>query len=350
MRVAVVGASGYAGGELLRLIAGHPDLDLVTATADSSAGKAVGDVHPNLAGHPGLANLIFEPHSAVKGAGADLVFLALPAGQSAPMAADIGGNAAIVDLGPDFRLADAAAWARHYDGDHPGRWVTGLPELPGIRPVIRQRNTGRGSRLLRDCRDRRSRSAGGGRPDQLRRRRRGCRVGDLGRWPVAARGPARQRGHGLGVGLSGGRIAPAHPRDRAGSRTKSAPDRLGQPPGFPSPLCWRRCRAASSPPARRRSRPPGSTRRRSGRRSPPPAPTSHLSGCCQTGRWPGTGAVAGSNGVQVQAAADPRSGRVTVVTAIDNLGKGAAGQAIQNANLMLGLPETAGLTSIGVAP
>jgi N-acetyl-gamma-glutamyl-phosphate reductase len=68
------------------------------------------------------------------------------------------------------------------------------------------------------------------------------------------------------------------------------------------------------------------------------------------GRWPATGAVAGSNGVQIQAAADPRTGRVTIVTAIDNLGKGAAGQAIQNANLMLGLPESAGLTSIGVAP
>jgi N-acetyl-gamma-glutamyl-phosphate reductase len=68
------------------------------------------------------------------------------------------------------------------------------------------------------------------------------------------------------------------------------------------------------------------------------------------GRWPATGAVAGSNGVQIQSAADPRCGRVTVVSSIDNLGKGAAGQAIQNANLMLGLPESAGLTSIGVAP
>jgi N-acetyl-gamma-glutamyl-phosphate reductase len=68
------------------------------------------------------------------------------------------------------------------------------------------------------------------------------------------------------------------------------------------------------------------------------------------GRWPTTAAVAGSNGAQLQAAADARTGRVTVVAAIDNLGKGAAGQAIQNANLMLGLPETAGLSAIGVAP
>src|SRR5216683_4056520 len=136
MRVAVVGASGYAGGELLRLIWGHPDLELTVATADSSAGKTIGDVHANLAGHQELANLIFEPHSAVKAAQTDLIFLALPGGQSAPMAAGVGADIAIVDLGPDFRLADPADWARHYGGEHPGRWVTGLPELPGTRPLI----------------------------------------------------------------------------------------------------------------------------------------------------------------------------------------------------------------------
>ena len=85
-------------------------------------------------------------------------------------------------------------------------------------------------------------------------------------------------------------------------------------------------------------------------RWPTRTPASRSSPSCRTGRWPGTAAVAGSNGVHVQVAADPRTGRATVVAAIDNLGKGAAGQAIQNANLMLGLPETAGLTSIGVAP
>jgi N-acetyl-gamma-glutamyl-phosphate reductase len=68
------------------------------------------------------------------------------------------------------------------------------------------------------------------------------------------------------------------------------------------------------------------------------------------GSWPATASVAGSNGAHLQAAADARAGRAVIVAAIDNLGKGAAGQAIQNANLMLGLPETAGLTAIGVAP
>src|SRR5262250_4012246 len=82
VRVAVAGASGYAGGELLRLISGHPHLDLSVVTADSSAGKAVGEVHKNLAGLPSLASLVFAEHSAVGRAGCDLVFLALPAGES----------------------------------------------------------------------------------------------------------------------------------------------------------------------------------------------------------------------------------------------------------------------------
>src|SRR5215475_917577 len=137
MRAAVVGASGYAGGELLRLICGHPDLDLAVATADGSAGKTIGDVHANLSGHPALANLVFEPHSAVKATECDLVFLALPGGQSAPMTANVGDDVSIVDLGPDFRLGNPADWARHYGGDHAGRWVTGLPELPGNRPLVR---------------------------------------------------------------------------------------------------------------------------------------------------------------------------------------------------------------------
>src|SRR5579862_2430953 len=105
MRIAVAGASGYAGGELLRLICGHPDFELVLATADSSAGKPVADLHPNLAGHPGLAGQVFEPHSALKSAECELVFLALPSGQSQAAAASVPDQVAIVDLGADFRLA-----------------------------------------------------------------------------------------------------------------------------------------------------------------------------------------------------------------------------------------------------
>ena len=137
-RVAVAGASGYAGGELLRLIAGHPDLELAAVTADSNAGRLVGAVHPNLAGLPALAGRKFEA-SAAGGAAfdCDLAFLALPPGQSAPFADQLGGGVKVVDLGADYRLADAAAWTRHYGTTHRGRWPCGLPELPQARAQIR---------------------------------------------------------------------------------------------------------------------------------------------------------------------------------------------------------------------
>ncbi len=349
MRVAVVGASGYAGGELLRLIAGHPDLDLVTATADSSAGKVVGDVHANLAGHPGLANQIFEPHSAVKGAGADIVFLAVPAGQSAPMAADIGGNAAIVDLGPDFRLADAAAWARHYDGDHPGKWVTGLPELPGIRPFIRNATQVAAP---------------------------GCyaTAAIVGLAPLAAAGliscddvvvvaasGTSGAGRSLRADLLGSEVMGSASAYQAGGSHRHTPEIEQALAEYGTGSAGSAARVSLTPVLA--PMPRGILATCSAKVTSAGIDTTAVRAALAAawadepfawllpdGRWPGTGAVAGSNGVQVQAAADPRSGRVTVVTAIDNLGKGAAGQAIQNANLMLGLPETAGLTSIGVAP
>src|SRR6202042_78801 len=133
---AVAGASGYAGGELLRLLAAHPDLELAAVTADSSAGRAVGELHPHLAGDPGLASLLLQPHELTALSGCDLVFLAVPAGQSAAAAAGLPAGVKAVDLGPDFRLADPSAWERHYSGPHAGRWVTGTPELPGARAQI----------------------------------------------------------------------------------------------------------------------------------------------------------------------------------------------------------------------
>ena len=136
-RVAVAGASGYAGGELLRLLAGHPDLELGPVTAESSAGRPIAELHPHLVGVPSLAGRTFDAAGALTGSGCDLTFLALPAGQSARQAADLGPATRLVDLGPDFRLADAAAWGRHYQGPHAGRWATGLPELPGARERIR---------------------------------------------------------------------------------------------------------------------------------------------------------------------------------------------------------------------
>ncbi|MEU8613850.1 N-acetyl-gamma-glutamyl-phosphate reductase, partial [Actinoplanes sp. NPDC048791] len=142
IRVAVAGASGYAGGELLRLIAGHPEFDLVAATAHSQAGTPVAAVHPQLAG----LDLVLGVTDAETLADADLVFLALPHGQSAALAAQLPAGVKIVDLGADFRLHDADAWGRYYGGTHAGTWTYGLPELPGHRPANaasdREANTG----------------------------------------------------------------------------------------------------------------------------------------------------------------------------------------------------------------
>ena len=133
VRVAVAGASGYACGELLRLIAGHPDLELGPVTAGANAGAPVTTVHPHL---PGLAGLTFESTDPDRLASADLVFLALHHEESARVAARLPAQAAVIDLSASFRLSDPAQWAGFYQGAHAGRWVYGLPELPGGRERI----------------------------------------------------------------------------------------------------------------------------------------------------------------------------------------------------------------------
>src|SRR5690606_14004594 len=134
--------SGYAGGELLRLIVGHPEFELVAAAAHRQVGQPVGAVHPHLAG---LAADFVETDPDLL-AEADLVFLALPHGESAELADRLPATTRIVDLGADHRLADAAAWDRYYGGRHAGSWVYGLPELAGQRAAIaaadRVANTG----------------------------------------------------------------------------------------------------------------------------------------------------------------------------------------------------------------
>jgi len=349
MRVAVVGASGYAGGELLRLISGHPVLELVLATADTSAGKTVRDIHGNLAGDGALSGLVFEPHSAVKEADADLVFLALPAGQSAPVATSLADDVAIVDLGPDFRLADPADWAKYYGGDHPGRWATGLPELPGARARI-------------------SNAARVAAP--------GCYASAaiVALAPLVAAGLAASddivvvaasgtsgAGRSLRADLLASEVMGSVCAYQAGGAHRHTPEieqALAEAGGQPARVSFTpmlvpmprgilaTCTARLTSPETGTASGTAALREALARAYAAEPFVTVL----PDGRWPSTGAVAGSNGVHLQAAADPRSGRATVVAAIDNLGKGAAGQAIQNANLMLGLPEIAGLTSIGVSP
>jgi N-acetyl-gamma-glutamyl-phosphate reductase len=123
---AVAGASGYAGGELLRLLLEHPDLELGPVAGGSAAGKPVTDLHPQL---PQLADAVFAATTAEVLGEADVVFLALPHGQSAALAAALPAEVAVVDLGADHRLASADDWTRFYDTPYAGEWPYGLPEL-----------------------------------------------------------------------------------------------------------------------------------------------------------------------------------------------------------------------------
>jgi len=354
-RVAVAGASGYAGGELLRLLAGHPDLELGPVTADSNAGRLVGEVHPHLSGVPALADRAFDTDEALAGSGCDLVFLALPAGRSPRLAGDLGQGVRIVDLGPDYRLADAAAWARHYQGPHAGRWTTGLPELPGARKQVQA-----ATRVAVP----------------------GCyaTAAMVALAPLLAAGLIEPQDIVIvavsgtsGAGrvpkpeLLGSEVMGAVSAYQAGGTHRHTPEieqALAEAAGGAAPGAGPVGVTVSFTPVLA-PMPRGILATCTARLAPGPgeAATALLRDalaeayagepfiCLLPGeRWPTTAAVAGSNGVHLQAAADTRTGRATVVAAIDNLGKGAAGQAVQNANLMLGLPETAGLTAYGVAP
>jgi N-acetyl-gamma-glutamyl-phosphate reductase len=359
-RVAVAGASGYAGGELLRLLAGHPDLELGTVTADSNAGRAIAEVHPQLSGVASLAGRAFDTPDAIHASGCDLAFLALPPGQSSQLAGVLPGGIKIVDLGPDFRLADAGAWTRHYAGDHPGRWICGLPELPAARDRIRA-----ASRVAVP----------------------GCyaTAAILALTPVLAAGLAEPddvvivaasgtsgAGRVARPELLGSEVMGAVSAYLAGGAHRHTPEieqaiddaiRRGA-----SPASGRRASVSFTPILAPMSRgilatcTARLTRRPDGERAGEAATDMLRAALSQAyagepfvtvlppGRWPSTASVGGSNAVHIQAAADSRAGRAIVVAAIDNLGKGAAGQAIQNANLMLGLSETAGLSACGIAP
>ena len=134
MRAAIAGASGYAGGELLRLLLSHPRIEIGALTAGSNAGSRLGAHQPHLA--PLADRILLDTTADVLG-GHDLVFLALPHGQSAAVAGRLGEGTLVVDCGADFRLTDPAAWDHFYGGAHAGAWPYGLPELPGQRDRLR---------------------------------------------------------------------------------------------------------------------------------------------------------------------------------------------------------------------
>jgi len=356
-RVGVAGASGYAGGELLRLLAGHPSLDVAAVTAGASAGKTVAELHPQLAGARAIGELTIQPHEPAAFSDCDLIFLALPAGESAAVADTVGGNVKLVDLGPDFRLTDPAAWQRHYTGTHAGRWVTGLPELPGARAAIQAANrvaapgcyaTAAILALVPLIR------AGLAEPADVVVVAASGTSG-AGRSPRADLLASEVMGSVAAYAVGG---AHRHtPEIEQALAEAAAPGVDADVDYQPVPVVTVSFTPVLAP------MPRGILATCTARLTAPAVTSGELREAVAeayqgepfvtvlpVGSWPATAAVSGSNGVHLQAAADERAGRAVAVAAIDNLGKGAAGQAIQDANLMLGLPETAGLTAIGVAP
>jgi len=342
IRVAVAGGSGYAGGELLRLITCHPSLELGPVAAAASAGAAVTDAHQHL---PGLAGRTFERLDVSRLANADLVFLALPSEESAKAAAALPGHLPVVDLSASFRLADPAAWARYYQTSHAGTWTYGLPELPGKRDQIRTAHRAAAP---------------------------GCyaTTAILALVPLLAAGliePAdivivaasgtSGAGRAASVPLMATEVMGAMSAYKAGGVHRHTPEieqALGEVSGTApvvsfTPTLAPMPRGILATCTARLARPDVSTTalRETLARAYQEEPFVHL---LAEGHWPTTAATNGSNAVHLQCAADAHAGRAIVVAALDNLGKGAAGQAIQVANLMLGLPETAGLSAQGVAP
>lgn len=335
LTVAVAGASGYGGGELLRLLDAHPDLEVGPVTAHGSSGELLGDIHPNLAT---LADQRIAPTRPDTLTGVDLVFLALPHGLSGPLAAALPPEQRVVDLGADHRLADAAAYRAYYGGTHPGTWTYGLPELPGQR-------------------------------ERISATRRVANPGCYAAAVTLALAPLLAAGLVVpddvvvvaASGTSGaGRSGKPH---LLGSEVMGdlSPYKVGTHQHVPEILQATGARTLSFTPmlapmprgilATVTARPAGPTSAAAVRQALAEAYHGEpFVRVLPEGRWPHTAATLGSNACHLQATVDSSSGRVVVCSAIDNLGKGAAGQAVQCANLMLGLPETAGLTANGVAP
>ncbi|HYH30766.1 MAG TPA: N-acetyl-gamma-glutamyl-phosphate reductase [Pseudonocardia sp.] len=338
MRVAVAGASGYAGGELLRLLLAHPDVEIGSLTAGGSAGTRLGAHQAHLSP---LADRLLEDTTAETLAGHDVVFLALPHGKSAELAAQLGDETLVVDCGADHRLNDPEAWTRWYGGEHAGSWPYGLPELPGARDALR------GARRV---------AVPGCYPTAV----------SLALVPALAAGIVEPEavvtavtgtsgaGRSLKPHLLGAEVMGSLSAYGVGGVHRHTPEmvqNLSGAAGTPVSVSFTPVLAPL---------PRGILATCSARTTASTAeatevyakayadePFVHL---LPEGSWPTTAATLGANTAQLQVAVDPDAGRLVVVAAIDNLTKGTAGAAVQCMNLALGLPETAGLPVTGVAP
>ncbi len=342
---AVAGASGYAGGEIVRLLLGHPTLTLGAVTADSSAGKRLGEVHPHLTP---VADRVLAPTTADTLAGHDVVFLALPHGASADIARQLSPETVVVDCGADFRLDDPQAWTRFYGTDHAGSWPYGLPELPLAGGSVRDRLRGATRIAVPGCYPTAcSLALAPGLQSGL------LEPQDI---VIVAASGTSGAGKGLKAHLLGSEVMSAMSPYGVGGGHRHTPEivqTLSLAAGEPVTLSFTPTLAPmprgilATCTARVRPGTSAEALRAAWHGAYADEPFVHL---LPDGQWPRTSDVLGANTVHLQLALDPSVGRVVVVAAVDNLTKGTAGGAIQCANIALGLPETAGLPVAGVAP
>ncbi|MFI6282995.1 N-acetyl-gamma-glutamyl-phosphate reductase [Streptomyces sp. NPDC050988] len=340
VRAAVAGASGYAGGELLRLLLAHPEIEIGALTGNSNAGQRLGALQPHLLP---LTDRVLQETTPEVLAGHDVVFLALPHGQSAAVAEKLGPDVLVVDMGADFRLKDAADWERFYGSAHAGTWPYGLPELPGARAALE------GSKRIAVP---------------------GCypTAASLALFPAYGAGLAEPEAVIVAAsGTSGAGKAPkAHllgsevmgsmsPYGVGGvhRHTPEMIQNLGAAAGEPVTVSFTPTLAPmprgilATCTAKAREGVTAESVRAAYEKAYADEPFVHL---LPEGQWPATASVYGSNAVQVQVAFDAAAHRIIAISAIDNLTKGTAGGAVQSMNIALGLDEATGLSTIGVAP
>ena len=336
MKIAVVGASGYAGGELLRLLAGHPKFEISYIAAGSNAGELITNLHPQLTN---LAGRKFETTNVEMINKCQLAFIALPHGESAKLISQIDKNVKIVDLGADFRLQNPESWQKYYGGEHAGSWVYGLPELVDHKEISKNTqvaNPGCYATAIAlsiapaisiiDCED----------------------------IVVVAASGTTGAGRSAKVNLIGSEVMNNLTSYKFGGVHQHTPEieevlsKIGKknvkisftPILAPMPrgiLATVTAKLTTKTSIENVQDLFSSYYK-----------NSKFVTLLATGSMPMTSAVLGSNNAQIQVAIDEHVGRLVVSTAIDNLGKGAAGQAIQNANLMCDLSEDLGLQNLGV--
>jgi N-acetyl-gamma-glutamyl-phosphate reductase len=337
MKIGIIGASGYAGGELLRLLAGHREFEVCTVTAHSNAGEAITTVHPHLTSYVGRNFSAFDPKDFDC---CELIFLALPHGESAGVIASLHRAAKIVDLGADYRLEDSAKWIKYYGGNHAGTWTYGAPELPGARAAIanssKVANPGCYATAI----------ALGIAP--------AAQIAEVEDVVVVAASGTTGAGRSAKINLIASEVMGSLTSYKFGGAHQHTPEieeAIFRATGKSSKISFTPILA----PMPRGILATITMKLKTGvdikqvRNSYEKAyNVEEFVQLLPEGQMPKTSAVLGSNFVTMQVAIDDHTNRLVISVAIDNLVKGAAGQAIQNANIICGFPENMGLTSQGI--